>query len=277
MLDKSIGKLYLNSGQPERAQYMAEEPKVPEKSGETPKTDPPKEVKTPVVKKEEFTIPDKFKDKSAVEIAKAYVEAEKKMTDMATKVSKVEEMEKTLAQFQQLGQIIEGNPAVYKAVEEEVKRKSGKTDEKVPQDETKMAMQEMIINGFENSYGLNTLQPEKRQALHRKIGQELAEMFDPSGTKPYNQVIAEIPSTKLRKYLDKAYRLSTIDDAEERGRLEGILQARQNSEASLGSMPASSGKSSGPDLTPEERITAKKMGIAEKDYAAYKQKIAEGK
>ena len=255
---------------------MAEEPKVPEKSGETPK-EPPKEVKTPEVPKEEFIIPDKFKDKSAVEIAKAYVEAEKKMTDMATKVSKVDEMEKTLQQFTQLGQIIEGNPALYKAVEEEVKRKSGQTDEKKPVDETKMAMQEMIINNFENGFGLNTLQPEKRQVLHRKIGQELAEMFDPSGTKTYNQIISEIPPTKLRKYLDKAYKLATIDDVEERGRLEGLLQARQNSEAAVGSMPASSGKSSGPDLTAEERIVAKKMGISEKAYAEQKQKIADGK
>lgn len=273
---------------------MADKTKVPEASTEaTGETSPekteaekstnleePKQAgSVPAVsqKEEAFTVPKKFEGKPIEEVVKAYLEAEKKLSEVSTRASKAEEYEKTLQQWTQLGRIIEGNTALYKAVEEEVRKVSGNTETKTPQDDTKVAMQDIIINDFEKNYGLDTLSAEKRQVIHRRIGEEVAGLYDPTGKTKYYDAVREIPTSKLRTYLDKAYKLATIDDAEERGRLEGMLQVRQNSEASMGSMSASSGQSGGVELTEAERATAKKMGIAEKDYATMKQKIQEGK
>ena len=45
-----------------------------------------------------------------------------------------------------------------------------------------------------------------------------------------------------------------------------FLAARQNAEATFGSIPSSGGKSGQIELTPKQRETARKMGISEADY-----------
>ncbi len=249
------------------------EPKKEDKQPETPPTPPvePKKPETPPVepKKDETELPAEFKDKSPKEIVEA-------IKEMSGKVADVEEMKKVIGQWEKLGTIIQSNPALYKAIEEEVKR-SVAPKEEIKQDDARVATQGMIINDFEKGYAIDKLEPTKKQELHVKIGNELAEMFDPGGTKSPQQVIQEIPLDKLPRYLEKAYKLATVDDTAERARLQGIIEARQNNEASFGSIPSSNGKSDSISLTPEQRQAAQKMGVSEEQYAKNFKDLQEGK
>ncbi len=81
-----------------------------------------------------------------------------------------------------------------------------------------------------------------------------------------------IPLDKLPKYLDKAYRLATIGDEKERGRLQALAEARQNSEGAFGSMTSSTPTGNQTKLSEDEKKVAARMGIAEDKYL--KSKIA---
>jgi hypothetical protein len=224
-------------------------------------------------------LPEKFKGKTAEDIAKSYLELEK---TLGTHTNEVSEVRGKLEQWEKLGQVLEANPELYKQVESEIDKLSGKktdttVNDQVSQDvkDTKLATENQIINGFEQRYNIHHLVPEKRQDLQKKIGQELAEMLDPGGKKTVKQVIDSIPLTRLPNYLEKAYRLATINDKEEQIRANTLIEARQNSEASFGSMSSASLRQSKGELTDQEKGIAKKMGISEEKYLAQKLKIAE--
>lgn len=223
-------------------------------------------------------LPEKFKGKSATEIAKSYIELEKK-------IGENENVKKDLAQWQALGKVIKGNPKLKEAIEEEILKISGapsqnkdtKDEPKVQQDpETRQTLENQIVADFEKEIGLKSLASEKRDTLYKKVGTELMDMLDPGGTKSYREVITSVPLTRLRSYLDKAYKLATADDAEERGRVKALSEARQNNEAMFSSMPSAGGKT-GEGLSPEEKAAAKKMGISEEKYLKNKKELAEGK
>lgn len=217
-------------------------------------------------KKEEqqITVPDKFKDKTTEEIIRSYLEAEKEIGRLRNDSGKTKELEQEVERWRQLGQVIEADPTRLEVVKSWVQPSTEKTPER---DSTRVALENTIVNDFERTRGLDSLEPEKRKDIYSKIGTELAEMLDPSGKKTYEQVMEEIPLDRLPKYLDKAYRLATRDDAEERARIEALIQARQNNEASFGNVHASSGKSDGVQLTPEQKEAARKMRVSEADYA----------
>lgn len=220
-------------------------------------------------------LPEKFKGKSVQEVAKSYLELEKKLGEHSTTV---DQAKKQLKQWEALGAVLESNPELYRAVEDEILRVNGKkrdTTENDPasaKDDTRIATENILINNFEKQFGIDQLPPEKRGELHKQIGTELAEMIDPGGEKSVKDVMNSIPLDRLPKYLEKAYRLATINDANEKARLDGLLQARQNNEASFSSVPSSSVNGQKVQLSDEEKKVARRMNISEEDYL--KQKIA---
>lgn len=212
----------------------------------------------------EPTIPEKFTGKTIEDVAKAYLELEKKYGAHSQEVKQVRDQ---LAEWEVLGKVIQGNPTLYKAVEDEIGKISGKnTAGEQTKDDTRLAVENNIIGSFESRYGIDKLDTEKRKELHVKIGAELGDMFDPRRTKSYAQVLDEIPLDMLPNYLEKAYRLATMNDQEEKARAEGYLQARQNSQAALGSIPSSGANSETKQLTPQQREAARRMKISEADY-----------
>jgi hypothetical protein len=176
---------------------------------------------------------------------------------------------------------LEADPELFKQVEKSIEKFSGKKTDTTVNDQvseeikdTKSATENQIVTGFEQKYKLDILPTEKKTALQGKIGKELAEMLDPGGKKTIKQVMDSIPLTRLPVYLEKAYRLATIDDRDEQIRAKAVLDARINAEASFGSSQSQSLSTKEGSLTDQEKKTAKKFGISEEKYLAQKQAIA---
>lgn len=241
--------------EPEASQEPTSTPTAPQaESGEA--TNP--------VSQQTSTLPDKFKGKTAEEIATSYLEVEKEIGRLRNQVGDGEKTRQEVEQWRQLGQIIEGDPVLFSALETKIK--GPKNGQPPKRDDTRVALEQTMINDFERNYGLDSIEQAKRSELNQKIGIELAEMLDPGGQKTYQEIIESIPLDRLPKYLDKAYKLATTGDQAERARMEGLIQAKQNNEASFGNIPASSSKSDGVTLTPEEREAARKMNVSEEKY-----------
>lgn len=226
----------------------------------------------------DIAIPEKFKDKTQEEIVKAYLEAEKKIQNSGTELSKYKT---ELTNWEKLGQIIESDPTLLKLVTEKAYEYSGKKPPTTvnaqgsTRDDTRLATENMIVSRFEEQNGINRLDNEKRTELYKKIGNELADILDPGGTKPVAELMNSIPLNKLESYLGKAYQLATANDVEERARVKALAEARANSDAIFSSMPSTGVRGNVTSLTPEEKAVAKKMGITEEQYLKQKQTLNE--
>lgn len=229
------------------------------------------------------TLPEKFKGKSAEEIAKSYIELEKKIGDQG---KEVEDTRKEISQWKALGQVISESPDIKSALEKEIAKRSGKKTEddkkeekkedKLKRDDTRIAMEDQIINKFETDRGIDTLPKEKKSDLDKAIGRELVDMLDPTGTKSPSEIIASIPVNRLPNYLEKAYKLATADDKEERTRSQEFVEARRNREATIGSISSSGVKTSDIELTQSEREAARRMHVTEEQYKKNKAAILKG-
>lgn len=251
---------------------MADENKVdPSEGKSTPEPTPTPPVETPPVNSSTPDIPDKFRGKPVEEVMKAYKEAEQELgklkNEIGNRPSKEEydKLKTAVEQWDALGEVIKGNPALLKAVEEEVKVKSSPDSDPEKKDDVRESLTIRTIGEFESRFGIDALPQEQRTALHVKIGNELKELLDPDGKKTTQKIIQDIPLDKLPRYLEKAYKLATGDDAKEKARLEGIIQSRQNGEATFGTITSSSTKSE-ESLTPEQREVARKLGVSEENY-----------
>lgn len=208
-------------------------------------------------------LPEKFKGKTASEIAKSYLDLERELGRKSVSQKRLDELE-------QLRSFI----ASDKELVEMVQKKLGQPAQEAPKnDDTRAAMTNTIVSDFEREFGIDKLKAEDRQSMHEKIGQELADILDPSGTKTVAEIVASIDLTRLPKYLSKAYRLATVGDEAEAARLKGIMEARQNSEATFSSMPSSGARGSDTTLSEDERATAKKLGISEEAYLKQKKAL----
>lgn len=247
---------------------MAEETTQDPQGQSTITTDPPGEGGQSTETQPTEDLPEKFKGKTATDIAKSYLELEKKIGKRSEDENKVRSQ---LQQWEKLGQVLESDPELYKQVEAAVTRLSGKKTDTTENDQAsgikdiRLTQENSIVNEFERDFGINNLSTDKREALHKSIAQELADMLDPGGKKTVREVLDSIPLPRLRNYLDKAYKLASSNDREEKARLEAFVEAKQNREASFGTFPSSSVARQG-QLTEEERKVAKRMGISEEDY-----------
>ena len=251
------------------------------KKGESSVTTAPSKPVDGKTDSQDTSVPDKFKGKTVEDIAHMYGELEKvygKHSD------EVHEYREKIKQWEALGNVIKGNPEILKAVESEIEKISGKKLEnkdenknKPVRDDTRIAVENGIINNFERQYGIDRLEQGKRAEIHKRIGQELGDMLDPTGKRTTADILENVSLEKLPRYLEKAYKLATLDDEKEKARSQAFLQANQNRDAIIGSMPSSGGSSEGGSLTPEQRKVAQKMHITEEKYLANLKAIEEGK
>lgn len=240
----------------------------PQKAPEV--TDPGKaDTKPPVTPQDD--LPEKFKGKTAAEIAKAHLELERKLGEDSENKKKLTD---ELASWKALGTVIRDNPSLKAAVQAEIDRISGKKSDPSDQnpdkpkepDDTRIALENQIVDKIEEKFGLAQLAPEKKREIEKRIGIELCDMYDPGGRKSPSDVLRMIPLDKLPKAIEKAYRLATLDDEVERARSEAYIEARTNSEASFGSMASTGINTKTRVLTAGQKEVARKMNISEEDY-----------
>lgn len=243
-------------------------------------TDNPQKPQAPAdpqagqAKPEGEELPEKFRGKSAADIAKSYSELEKKLgeyKDYGSTKEKLASHEKQLQQFYTLANVINGNPELKAAV---VKAAGGEAEnpDKPKIDNTTIAVRNETISTFQKDLGIQALPEGERTPLLDNVMRELKDMFDHEGTMSNQQVLDAIPLPKLKVYLHKAYRLATADNDKEQSRLKGILEARKNSEAVFGSI-SSSGVKQSKGLTPKEQEIARRMGISEEKYLKNKEAL----
>lgn len=219
-------------------------------------------------------LPRRFEGKTAEEVAQQYIELHKTYGKQGEELG---ELRKNQEKWEALGRIIQSNPALYNQIKGEIQKISGQAEpngEAKPRDDIRIATENSLINNFESKYGLDTIESDKRKQLYSKIGDELRDIVDPTGQMAYEEAVSQIPLDRLPKYLEKAYRLATQDDRDEQSRSEGYLKARQNNQATIGSISSSGVSSARIELTPEQKITAKKMRLSEDDYRKQLEEMA---
>lgn len=262
---------------------MPEEKKIDPQGQSTITTDPSKSGEG----ESTDDLPEQFKGKSASDIAKSYLELQKTMGKQADEVGQTRQeianAKKALSDWEALGQIIEKDPVLFNQLEAQItlagRSPSQNQDpalSKILQEvsDTRLATQGQIFEKFEGKYGIDRLKTDDKKGLQSKVGNELHDLLDPKHSKNFNQVLASIPLDQLPMYLEKAYHLATRDDEKERSRMQGMIQARQNSDATFSSMPSSSIRQSDNTLSPEEKKVAKRLGIGEDKYLKQKKEIA---
>lgn len=264
---------------------MAEEANNQDPQGQSPNNNATPDPSTDgqsnkeTIEKAQDDLPEKFKGKSAKEIAESYLSLEKKAGEHSTEVSQARQ---SLQQWEALGKVIQGNPALEKLIVEEIGKISGKSSEDskdgkeqpLSRDDTRIAVERTIVREFEGEYGIDKLATDDKGELQKKIGKELEEMLDPKGTKSASQLITELPLDKLPNLLRKAYKLATADNEKERARVKGLVEARNNRDAEFGTIPSSSTSSSQQQLNAKEMEVAKKLNITPEKYLKNKQELA---
>jgi len=272
-----------SSSEPDRKQ----EEKEQEGKEESGTSETKKDTEAPL------KLPEKLKGKSAEEITKMYLEAEKKIGEQSTSVS---EARKLKEQTDVMLKAIWSNPDLYRQVEsginaylsgEKLPDTRKKTKPKEGGEEAKgtemspevadirKASENRILGEFRKELGYDNLKPKDGQEKFTKTAVVLAELLDPSGKKSVKEIVAGISLDRLPKYLRYAHRIAHSADAVEQAKRSALASAEENKAASIGSFPASSGKAEGKiQLTNRERETASKMGISEEDYAKNKALIA---
>ena len=217
-------------------------------------------------------VPEKLQGKSDSELVKMYVELEKKIGEQGNELGQARKFQQDMALVLET---IEANPNLKTEIQKELKKATGfkepdvnkPSQDSTKTDETRRAVEAQIIKEFEGTHGLNSLNQEEKAKTYSKIGDELIDMFDPSGKKTTAQILDEIDLTKLPRMLEKAYFLVNRGEGENRAQKEGMI----------GSIPSSSSVSDSEGLNQDERKAAKRLGISEDDYLKQKKEILEKK
>jgi len=239
----------------------------------TPQTETPT-AGTPVVPKAEGTptiSTDDIKGKTPDEIVKFVAESAE--AHGATK-KQLKDYEDYIAKVKPYIDAITADEALTKQVEDAYQKKMNPepkkeepTSEPIAQD-TRKAVENSIVSAFETGHNLDKLEGDTKKDMNVKIGQELMELLDPSGTKTYNEVISGVSLEKLPKYLEKAYSLATLPEA--------LKKAREDASGNAGiisSVPSSSPPAEGATMTPAEREVAKRMGVTDERWLENKKQI----
>jgi len=248
---------------------MADEPTPPQTATPDPTPDPKPEAKTetPISAKD-------IEGKSPDEIVKFVSEQSEKHG--VTK-KQLEDYEAYIKKVQPYIDTITADEALTKQVEDAYKKKfnieTPKEDKKEPRDDTRKALTNQIMSQWEGSHGLDKLEGDAKKDMNVRIGQELAELLDPSGTKTYNEIVDGIELDKLPKFLEKAYSLATMNDTIKR--VQETAQAEANSGAAgiISSVPSSSPASSDTTLSSVEVELAKRMGVTYERWLELKKQI----
>ena len=221
------------------------------------------------------SVPEKLQGKSSEDLISMYGNLERKLGEQGHELG---EYKKFRQDMDLVLNAIYADPDTKSLVEKNMRKLSGVDQNSSNRDqpqvdprvsETRSAMEAQIINGFAAKNGLDSLPAEQRPEVFKKIGDELVDMLDPTGTKTYAQVLAGINLQKLPSLLEKAYYLADKDGMIDKATAQARAKFQQNASAAIGSM-SSAGGSNEERLSPEERETAKKLGVSEADYIKYK-------
>lgn len=116
-----------------------------------------------------------------------------------------------------------------------------------------------VVNKIESKYGYDKLSETDRKELRKKVESKLNQFGTSVFTAPVHQ---------LETLLEDAYLLSDIGKAKEQGRLEGLVDARNNE---LGAMPTMSNTPTDNDST---QLSADQQELANK-WGLNKDKVSE--
>lgn len=174
---------------------------------------------------------EKLKGKTAEEIAKMYGESEKKLGEMGSEVGKArQEIERMNIILAAISRDPEREKIVKSWIKEandpEVDPKKKDTPEVDPAvTDIRLSGEKRIISEFEKKYGIASLPPEELDKTRVKIANALWVVADPLGKyETYEQLIREIPLTKLDGLLERAYfELNKESLSEGKGPSIGVL------------------------------------------------------
>ncbi len=247
-------------------------------------------------------LPEQYRGKSAEELAKMHMEAEKKLGEMSSEVAdarkKGDEALKLQADavqarqtLQELTELIYADPERIKAVEGWYAKKTGQSagqqqdGSKSPSDgsspssqtspqveDTRRALQDQIFDEFYGKHGIDKLPTKEKQEALQKISLQFAELFDPTGRKTISQIVAERPLTSLRRDLEKSFKLADISESP-----QGSDAQAQNDMAAIGSMVGKTIREGDMRLSPQEEKMANNLGISPEKYLERKKQIAKEK
>lgn len=116
-------------------------------------------------------------------------------------------------------------------------------------DNIDMKMREDIVSRVEQKYGYLNLQPEQRKVLRRNVEKRLNQWGGSVLTSPVNQ---------LTGLLEDAYVLEDLGKAKEEGRIEGLVEARQND---MGALPGMGNQQPAPETT---QLSQKQQELSQK-------------
>lgn len=235
-----------------------------------PKTEPAKEPvkepsKEPAPSQNEWEKITGGKYKSTEEVAKALKEAETKMGEMSSEVGKAREFAQTV---QPLLETLRNDPELFKQVDEALRKRNVPhvdADKRpdVVNKEVRDVTSDLIIQRFEERYGIDKMDAEKRRELRNKIGTQVTDLT--------GQPLDSVDLRRLPQVLESAYILANKDKLVDKAKLEAQIEAKQNADGTIGSLSSQPGKSQA-SLTAEEERVAKKMGLTSEEYIASKKK-----
>lgn len=246
-------------------------------------------------------IPEQYKGKSAEQLAKMHMEAEKKLGEQSSEVAearkKVDEAlrlqtdaAKARETLQELTELIYADPDRIKTIEGWYAKKgqsadlkpdgqSSQSDNSSPSsqtspqvEDTRRALQDQIFDEFYVKHGISNLPSKEKQEALQKISSEFADLFDPTGKMSISQIVSNRPLASLRRDLDKAWKLSGVGESSQGADAQGM-----NDQAAIGSLAGKSIREDQDKLTASEEQMAKNLGISPDKYLARKKQIRDEK
>lgn len=222
-------------------------------------------------------IPEKFQGKEAADIVKMYGDLERKLGEQSTTIAEAKQIKQNM---EVIAKAVATDPDLANRLEKAAQKVMyGKDDDKNDDgknkddgevrskpdprvDEMRRVTESKIIDEFANGHGIDT-KSDKGKEMMKEIGKTLADLVDPSGTKTVQQVLDSIGLEHLPKALENAFWVANKD---------AVVEGKSEVDfASIGRMSSSNSKSEPREgLTESEKAVAKKLGVSEKDYLAYK-------
>jgi hypothetical protein len=202
------------------------------------------------------------KYKTAEELAKSYKELEKKLGEQGEKIRTSEEFASLMTP---LLEEIRNDPEVFDKLDKKL-RKRNSPDSTSDKDDTKGDKKttnvsdwafDKTIAEFEDKHGFKQLSADEVKTLRSAIGDVI---LDLTGKK-----LNEIDLNRLEPVLENAYILANKDKLMKESALEALVSAKGTSEAAIGSISSSSGKTAD-TLSPEEATVAERLGISREQY-----------
>ena len=214
----------------------------------------------------------KFDGKTPDEIYKSYKELEKKLGDQSKEIG---DYRKLQDDFKVVAEAINSDPLLYRAVDEKIRggQPQSQTETPTVDVDNRRATEQIILNDFKKQFGIDKLPVEKQNESLGKIVNVVAELVDPAGKKPIREVLDTIPLDKLSRYLENGFYVANKDEYAEKVKLEALARSREADQGAIGSFSSSGVNSDTVSLTPEEKETAKKLGIPEDKYLLRKKEI----